>query len=70
MPSKEARAYNWAIRVTFKHLVGQNTLSFNQCIAPDGEHAMYKPTRSMIDTVQCMNRSHHRLDKFHLLKKE
>ena len=70
MPSKEARAYNWALRIAFKNLVGEHALSFNQCIASDAELAMYTPIRAMIDSVPCMKKSHHRLDKYHLLNKE
>ena len=70
MPSKEARAYNWALRIAFKNLVGEHALSFNQCVASDAENAMYTPIRGMIHSVPCMQKSHHRLDKFHLLNKE
>ena len=70
MPSKEARAYNWALRIAFKNLVGEHALSLNQCIASDAEDAMYTPIRGMIHSVPCMKKSHHRLDKFHLLNKE
>ena len=70
MPSKEARAYNWALRIAFKNLVGEHALHFNQCIASDAELAMYTPIRGMIESVPCMKKSHHRLDKFHLLNKE
>ena len=70
MPSKEARAYNWALRIAFKNLVGEQALSFNQCIASDAEEAMYGHVRGMIHNVPYFNKSHHRLDKFHLLTKE
>ena len=70
MPSKEARAYNWALRIAFKNLVGEQALNFNQCIASDAEYAMYTPIRAMIDSVSSMKKSHHRLDKYHLLNKE
>ena len=70
MPSKETRAYNWALRVAFRHLLGDSILSYNQCIASDQELAMYQPIRAMIGAVTCLNKSRHRLDKYHLLKKE
>ena len=70
MPSKEASAYNWALRIAFKNLVGEHSLNFNQCITSDAEDAMYTPIRGMIQSVPCMQKSHHRLDKFHLLNKE
>ena len=70
MPSKEARAYNWALRIAFKNLIGPQALRFNQCIASDAEDALYLPIRGMIENVQCLSKSHHRLDKFHLLSKE
>ena len=70
MTSKEARVYNWVLRIVFKNLVGEHSLNFNQCIASDAEDAMYTPIRGMIQSVPCMQKSHHRLDKFHLLNKE
>ena len=70
MSSKEARAYNWALRIAFKNLVGELALSLNQCIASDAEEAMYGPVRGIINNVPCFHKSHHRLDKFHLLSKE
>ena len=70
MPSKEARAYNWALRIAFKNLIGAQALSYNQCIASDAEDALYLPIRGMIENVHCFSKSHHRLDKFHLLSKE
>ena len=70
MPSKEVRAYHWALRIAFKNLIGEQALSFNQCIASDAEDALYLPIRGMIENVHCFSKSHHRLDKFHLLSKE
>ena len=69
MPSKEARAYNWSLRIAFKNLIGEQALSFNQCIASDAEEALYVPVRGMIDNVPCFSKSHRQLDKFHLLPK-
>ena len=59
-----------ALRIAFKNLIGTQALSFNQCIASDAEDALYLPIRGMIENVQCLRKSHHRLDKFHLLSKE
>ena len=70
MPSKENRAYNWALRIAFKNLVGELALSFNQCIASDAEEALYVPIRGMIHNISCMNKSYHQFDKFYLLNKE
>ena len=70
MPSKEARAYNWSLRIPFKNLIGAQALSCNQSIARDAEDALYLPIRGMIENVHCFSKSHHRLDKFHLLSKE
>ena len=58
------------IEDSFQKFVGERALSFNQCIASDAEEAMYGPVRGMIHNVPCFNKSHHRLDKFHLLTKE
>ena len=70
MPSKEMRAYNWAIRVAFPKLVTKATLSYNQCISSDGEIGIYQPLRSMMSYVPYMNKSSHRLDKYHLFSKQ
>ena len=70
MPSKETRAYNWALRVALRHLLSDTPLLFNQCVATDQELAMYQPLRAMMEHVPCMYHSRHRLDKFHLLTKE
>ena len=67
--SKEARACNWALRVFFRHLVGETILSFNQCIVSDQELAMYSPIRSMIDFLPCLQNSTHHFGKYHMLKR-
>ena len=69
MPSKEMRAYNWAIRVAFPQLVTTATLRFNQCISSDGEIGIYQPLQSMMSYVDYMNNASHRLDKYHLFSK-
>ena len=70
MPSEEACVYNWALRISFKNLIGAQALSYNQCIASDAEEALYLPIRGMIINVPYFSKSHHRLDKFHALSKE
>ena len=69
MPSKELRAYNWAMRAALPILITQKTLSLNHCIASDAEYAIYTPLRSMMINVSCLNKSCHRLDKYHLFTK-
>ena len=51
MPSKEIRAYNWALRAALPFLITAQTLIFNSCISSDQELAMYEPIYSMIETV-------------------
>ena len=70
MPSKQARAYHWVLRIAARHLLTDTLLSLNQCIACDQEYAMYQPLRQMMEHCDCLRRSHNRLDKYHLLQKE
>ena len=70
MPSKQAKAFHWALQVAARHLLTDNILSFNQCIACDQEQAMFDPLRMMMKHQDCLRRSHNRLDKYHLLTKE
>lgn len=68
MPSKQARAYHWALRVAARYLVTDKILSLNQCITCDQEQSMYQPLREMMsNTGSCLNLSCNRLDKCHLL---
>ena len=55
--------------LTFKNMVGEKAISFNKYITSDAEEAMFETVRGMIHNVPCFNKSHHRLDKFHLLTK-
>ena len=48
MPSKQARAYHWALRVATRHLLTDNVLSLNHRIACDQKLTMYQPLREMI----------------------
>ena len=69
MPSKEIRAYDWALRAAFPFLITSQTLSFNSCISLDQELAMYQPIHSMINNVPYFQESSHCLDKYHLFTK-
>jgi len=70
MPSKELRAYHWALRAALPQLLTNHTLSMNSCISTDGEHAIYQPLRNMMDNVSYMKKSSHRLDKYHMFTKQ
>ena len=70
MPSKQARAYHWTLRVAARNLLTDNILSLNQCFACDQEISMYQPLRQMMAQTECLKRSHNRLDKYYLLTKE
>jgi len=71
MPSKEARAFNWALRSALVQLLTHNILIFNQCVACDQELVMFQPLRAMMAASQSsLSKSCNRLDKYHLLTKE
>ena len=42
MPSKEIRAYDWALRAALPYLVTTQTLLYNSCISTDQDLAMYQ----------------------------
>ena len=69
MPSKLIRAYTWAIKIALPTLLTRNTLSYNCCVSSDSELAIYTPLRSMMDNDIYLNKSCHRLDKYHLFTK-
>ena len=69
MPSKEVKAYSWVMNVALPYLVTTQTLSLNQCISSDAEIGIYAPLRGMMESVPCLNKSSHRLDKYHLFTK-
>ena len=48
IPSKQARASHWTLRVAAIHLLTDNVLSFSQCIAYDQEIFMYQPLTQMM----------------------
>ena len=71
MPSKEARAFNWALRSALVQLLSSSILHLNQCVACDQELAMYQPLRAMMaESQSSLSKSCNRLDKYHLLTKE
>ena len=70
MPSNQARAYHWALRVALCSFLTDNALLMNQCIACDQEYSMYQPLREMMVSSDCLKRSCNRCDKYHLLLKE
>lgn len=45
-------------------------LVHNKCFACDQEQALYMPLREMMSSTNYLAKSHHRLDQFHLFKKE
>ena len=68
MPSKQASACHWDLRVVERHFL--LTLSLNQCIACDQELAMYQPLREIMINNNFLKRSCSQLDKYFLLQKE
>ena len=70
MPSKQMCAYAWALKVAARHLLTEQVLVHNKCFACDQEHALYMPLREMMSSTAYLSKSHHRLDQFHLFKKE
>ena len=71
MPSKQMRAFSWAFNVAARHLLTDDVLELNSCLACDGESAMFGPLRSMMRNKSgCFAFSKNRLDKFHLFEKE
>ena len=59
MPSKEAHIYSWTLRIAFKNLVGELTISFNQCITSDTKEAIYGHIHRIIHNIPCITKSHH-----------
>ena len=54
MLSKEIRAYNWVLKVAFRHLLGDTILSYNQCKESAQKLAMYQHIRAMMRAVLCL----------------
>ena len=80
MPSKQFRAYDWAISVAFPKLVGQNILPYNSIFTSDQEMALAHSIRKLINSDKIRNlekeysetafNSSHRFDMFHIFIKE
>lgn len=80
MPSKQYRAYDWAINVAFPKLVGRKTCHFNSLFATDQEMALVLSVRKFInesDEKECgllsnapAENGSHRFDMFHIFTKE
>ena len=80
MPSKQFRAYDWAISVAFPKLVGQNILPYNSIFKSDQEMALAHSIRKLINSDKIRNlekeysktafNSSHRFDMFHIFIKE
>jgi hypothetical protein len=81
MPSKQYRAYEWAINHAFPQLISSDVLRLNSLIASDQEPALVASIRTFIDndnqvsSVSTSNvyrptNSKHRLDMFHIFTKE
>ena len=63
LPSKEIKAYYWAMKTDLRYIITDTTLSFNQYIACDKELAIHQPLRAIMDNVPCLYKSYNRLDK-------
>ena len=80
MPSKQYRAYDWAINVAFPKLVGRHSCQFNSLFTTDQEMALVLSVRKFIndfdekDYGSLLNapaeNSSHRFDMFHIFTKE
>jgi hypothetical protein len=80
MPSKQYRAYDWAINVAFPKLVGREICKFNSLFTSDQEMALVLSIRKFVndkphdDAVTSLGslagHSCHRFDMFHIFTKE
>jgi hypothetical protein len=70
MPSKQTCAYTWALKEAARYLLTEQVLEHNKCFACDQEQALFMPLREMMSSTNYLAKSHHRLDQFHLFKKE
>ena len=74
MPSKQVKAYEWAVSVAFPQLAQTNALQFNSIITSDQEENLVRS----IETLMKKDDSHavgcsyarHRLDMYHIFIKE
>ena len=80
MPSKQFRAYDWAINIAFPKLVGVETCFFNSIFTSDQEMALVLSIRKFINesnekyheniSMSSAPNSCHRFDMFHIFTKE
>ena len=79
MPSKQFRAYDWAINIAFPKLVGKHSCHFNSIFTSDQEMALVLSIRKFInetddksdDVSLCTApNSSHRFDMYHIFTKE
>ena len=70
MPSKQCLTYHWAHSSALRFLVTDGILERNRCIASDQEDGLYAPIRVAIRHHRYLCQSKHRLDQFHIFKKE
>ena len=74
MPSKQFKAYEWAVSVAFPQLSQTNALQFNSIITSDQEENLVRSVELLIkrDDNQGIGCSfaRHRLDMYHIFIKE
>lgn len=80
MPSKQFRAYDWAINIAFPKLVGVQSCRFNSLFTSDQEMALVLSIRKFVNdrkdklgesSIYCSApNSCHRFDMFHIFTKE
>ena len=82
MPSKQYRAYDWAINVAFPKLVGKDVCKFNSLFTSDQEMALVLSIRKFVNNTVMTESSTlfqnnspaknscHRFDIFHIFTKE
>ena len=74
MPSKQYKAYEWAVSVAFPRLAHSSSLRFNAVITSDQEENLMRSIKKLIyENVgkgkSCQN-AKHRLDMYHIFIKE
>ena len=79
MPSKQFRAYDWAINIAFPKLVGIQSCHFNSIFTSDQEMALVLSIRKFINesdeksdnlSMCTAPNSSHRFDTYHIFTKE
>lgn len=72
MPSKQYRAFDWAINMAFPKLVGSNALRFNGMVSSDQELNLALALRKLVTNDKPWKplNSSHRLDMYHIFIKE